>query len=264
MPAPPAPLIPRPRTNSFSQPDHEPVILEPPVTTNPLLARPTLPQADITAIRRLSGRVNVLPVIARADILSNDRLAAVKVAIRRDLADAGIGFGIFDVDPPYTQDDPTNRPESSNGYGHPNGVPSNTPPTSPTTPPLLRLPYALISPDMYSHSDGVSRRSLARHELVQQYSPSTHYTPPSQLPRGKFVRSYRWGILDVLDPSHSDFWALRNAIFHHMEVSPNYGPNLSHILIFFDRLCSVIPESIYFKSSALIITIISVLPHAIL
>ncbi|KAF8798962.1 GTP binding protein [Phlegmacium glaucopus] len=224
VPAPPAPLIPRTRTNSFSQPDHEPVILEPPVTTNPLLARPTLPQADITAIRRLSGRVNVLPVIARADILSNDRLAAVKMAIRRDLADAGIGFGIFDVDPPYPQDDlsSTNRPESSNGYGHPNGAPSNTPPISPTSPPLLRLPYALISPDMYSHSDGVSRRPLPRHELVQQYAPSTHYTLPSQLPRGKFVRSYRWGILDVLDPSHSDFWALRNAIFHHMETLQRY------------------------------------------
>ena len=225
VPAPPAPLIPRTRTNSFSQPDHEPVILEPPVTTNPLLARPTLPQADITAIRRLSGRVNVLPVIARADILSNDRLAAVKVAIRRDLADAGIGFGIFDVDPPYAQEDlsSTNRPESSNGYGHPNGAPSSTPPTSPTSPPLLRLPYALISPDMYSHSDGVSRRALPRHELVQQYTPSTHYTPPSQLPRGKFVRSYRWGVLDVLEPSHSDFWSLRNAIFHHMEVILDCG-----------------------------------------
>ena len=227
VPAPPAPLIPRTRTNSFSQPDHEPVILEPPVTTNPLLARPTLPQADITAIRRLSGRVNVLPVIARADILSNDRLAAIKVAIRRDLADAGIGFGIFDVDPPYTQDDmsSTNRPESSNGYGHPNGAPSSTPPTSPTSPPLLRLPYALISPDMYSHSDGVSRRTLPRYELVQQYAPSTHHTPPSQLPRGKFVRSYRWGVLDVLDPTHSDFWSLRNAIFHHMEVSLDCGTN---------------------------------------
>jgi hypothetical protein len=231
VPAPPAPLIPRPRTNSFSQPDHEPVILEPPVTTNPLLARPTLPQADITAIRRLSGRVNVLPVIARADILSNDRLAAVKVAIRRDLADAGIGFGIFDVDPPYAQDElsSTNRPESSNGYGHPNGAPS-TPPTSPTSPPLLRLPYALISPDMYSHSDGVSRRALPRHELVQQYAPSTHYTPPSQLPRGKFVRSYRWGVLDVLDPSHSDFWSLRNAIFHHMEVNLDCGINFESVI----------------------------------
>ncbi|KAF8964398.1 hypothetical protein BDZ97DRAFT_2007628 [Flammula alnicola] len=230
VPGPPAPLIPRTRTNSFSQPDHEPVILEPPVTTNPLLARPSLPQADITAIRRLSGRVNVLPVVARADILSNDRLAAVKLAIRRDLADAGIGFGIFDTDPPlaHAQDDHSsaNRPDSSNGYGHgPNGASSsnlNTPPTSPTSPPLLRLPYALISPDMYSHSDGVSRRLPSRHELVQQYTPSTHYSLSSHFPRGKFVRSYRWGTLDVLDSNHSDFVSLRTAIFHHMETLQRY------------------------------------------
>ncbi|KAF8903132.1 hypothetical protein CPB84DRAFT_1774939 [Gymnopilus junonius] len=232
VPAPPAPLISRTRGNSFSQPDHEPVILEPPVTTNPLLSRPTLPQADITAIRRLSGRVNVLPVIARADILSNDRLAAVKLAIRRDLAEAGIGFGIFDTDPPipHAQDDHTasaNRPDSSNGYVHgPNGASSsnlnNTPPTSPTAPPILRLPYALISPDLYSHSDGVSRRLPSRHELVQQYTPSAHYSMPPPFPRGKFVRSYRWGNLDVLDPSHSDFLPLRTAIFHHMETLQKY------------------------------------------
>lgn len=224
VPGPPAPLIPRTRGNSFSQPEHEPVILEPPVTTNPLLARPTLPQADIAAIRRLSARVNVLPVIAKADILSNDRLAAIKLAIRRDLADAGIGFGIFDVDPPLAHAEENNtsaRPASANGYPPTNGSGSsnlnNSPPTSPTTTPLLRLPYALISPDMYSHSDGVSRRLYSRHELVQQYTLSTH-SPSSQFPRGKFVRSYRWGVLDVLDPTHSDFIALRLAIFHHMDV----------------------------------------------
>ena len=93
---PPAPMPARTRTNSLSKPELEPVILEPPVTTNPLLTRPTLPQADISTIRRLSARVNVLPVIARADALTNDRLAAVKFAVRRDLAAAGIGFGIFD------------------------------------------------------------------------------------------------------------------------------------------------------------------------
>jgi len=239
VPAPPAPLIPRTRTNSFSQPDHEPVILEPPVTTNPLLARPTLPPADIAAIRRLSGRVNVLPVIARADTLSNDRLAAVKLAIRRDLAEAGIGFGIFDTDPPlHTQDDHTaaSRPDSSNGYGQhgPNGSSTlnNTPPTSPTSPPLLRLPYALISPDMYSHSDGVTRRLPSRHELVQQYTPSTHYAMPSHFPRGKFVRAYRWGTLDVLDPNHSDFISLRTAIFHHMDVSANLASSNLCLIIF--------------------------------
>lgn len=224
-PAPPAPLIPRARTNSFSQPEQEPVILEPPVTTNPLLFRPTLPAAEINTIRRLSARVNVLPVIARADLLSNERLSAVKMAIRRDLADAGIGFGIFDMDAHYqhTQEEMTPKTaESTNGYkNHPNGSSStnNSPPTSPVSPSLLRLPYALISPDIYSHSDGVHRIPLSRHELVQQYTPSPQYPPPSRFVRGKFIRSYRWGSMDVLDPNHCDFVPLRAAIFHHMHVS---------------------------------------------
>lgn len=225
MTGPPAPVVPRARTNSFSQPEPEPVILEPPVTTNPLLFRPTLPPAEINTIRRLSARVNVLPVIARADILSNDRLAAVKMAIRRDLADAGIGFGIFDMDT-YHQDDlpPSRNADVPNGHGgHPNGSSSsanNSPPTSPVTPSLLRLPYALISPDIYSHSDGVPRIPLNRHEIVQQYTPSA-YSSSSKIVRGKFIRSYRWGSMDVLDPNHSDFLPLRTAIFHHMEVSIN-------------------------------------------
>ena len=191
-----------------------------------MLTRATLPPADITTIRRLSARVNVLPVIARADLLPNERLSAIKVAIRKDLADAGIGFGIFDIDTQYSRipDDltPSIVTDATNGFGaHPNGTtPTHvTPPTSPVTP-LLRLPYALISPDNYSHSDGVARPTLSRHELFNQYNPSSQpiHPPGSRLTRGKYLRNYRWGSLDVLDPNHCDFVPLRNAIFHHMEV----------------------------------------------
>ncbi|KAF8631065.1 hypothetical protein AX15_002669 [Amanita polypyramis BW_CC] len=230
IPGPPAPPVPRTRANSFSQPEQEPVILDPPVATNPMLTRAALPPADISTIRRLSARVNVLPVIARADLLPNERLAAIKVAIRKDLAEAGIGFGIFDIDTqyPHIQDDhtPSIMTDATNGFGtHPNGTPSThvTPPTSPVTP-LLRLPYALISPDFYSHSDGVARPTLSRHELYNQYNLSSQPThPPSpRLARGKYLRNYRWGSLDVLDPNHCDFVSLRNAIFHHMETLQKY------------------------------------------
>jgi hypothetical protein len=100
--------------------------------------------------------------------------------------------------------------------------PSSSSPTSSVTTPFLRLPYALISPDCYSHSDGVNRLALPRHELVLQYTPgrpSSPSNPSTKLVRGKFIRSYRWGFLDVLDPNHSDFLALRKAVFHHMQVS---------------------------------------------
>ncbi|KAG6820719.1 hypothetical protein H0H93_012772 [Arthromyces matolae] len=237
VPGPSAPLVPRTRNNSFSHAEQDPVVLDPPLTTNPLLLRPTLPAIEIETIRRLSARVNVLPVIARADILSNERLAAVKLAIRRDLAEAGIGFGIFDMDttssPLYQQHvqehhTPPKNGDGSNGFagGHNGAATSNTnttPPTSPTTPAHLRLPYALISPDMYSHSDGVARPPFSRAELVQQYTPSSYPQSLLQsLTRGKFIRSYRWGTLDVLDPIHSDFLALRAAIFHHMDTLQKY------------------------------------------
>ncbi|KAJ6508739.1 GTP binding protein [Mycena sanguinolenta] len=211
------PVVPRTRTNSFSQPDQEPVILEPPVTNNPLLYRPTLPLVEISTIRRLSARVNVLPVIAKADTLSNERLAAIKIAIRRDLADNGIGFGIFDID---------HYPGGADDLPPPNGTSlsaANSPPSSPVASPLLRLPYALISPDIYSHSEGVLHRNVpSRADLVLQYTPSQHSSASKKNLRGKFVRSYRWGAVDVLDPAHSDFIPLRAAIFHHMNTLQKY------------------------------------------
>jgi septin family protein len=171
------------------------------VPTHPSRTTAHLPQADIACIRRLSTRVNVLPVIARADTLTDARIAAVKLAVRRDLADAGIGFGIFDdgaAPPPVQAHDDRNRGRS---------------PSVGTT----QLPYALVSPEMYSHSDGVLKNQPARHELIQQYAPA-QTAGNRTLQRGKFVRNFRWGGLDVMEPRHSDFVPLRSAVFQHMEV----------------------------------------------
>ena len=208
------------------------------MTTNPILCRPTLPAAEINTIRRLSARVNVLPVIARADTLTNDRLTAVKMAVRRDLAEAGIGFGIFDMDthPQYqhrkdvAESGLAVKSEMVNGYANHTTRSSPGQPSPSTPPATLRLPYALISPEMYSHSDGVARLALSRHELVQQYTPSPLLPPCSKLARGKFIRSYRWGSMDVLDPSQCDFLPLRSAIFHHMEVSDPDDRSLSKLM----------------------------------
>lgn len=51
--------------------------------------------ADIRVIRRLVKRANVLPVIARADELTNDKLTAIKKVVRRDLDAVGLDFGVF-------------------------------------------------------------------------------------------------------------------------------------------------------------------------
>jgi len=228
--APAVPVPPRARTGSLSQAE-QPIILEPPVATYPELCRATLPDADINAIRRLSARVNVLPIVARADVLTNERLATIKLAIRNDLADAGIGFGIFDLDNFknfQAQNDGTeNLAPKANGDGSKSTATSSPPPAtpSPVPPSLLRLPYALVSADIYAHSEGLSRIPPSRDDLVLQYTPSLTQTPISSsvnLTRGKFTRTFRWGSMDVLDPNHCDFIHLRTAIFHHMRTLQKY------------------------------------------
>lgn len=108
----------------------------------------------------------------------------------------------------------------------PSAAPS--PPGSPAVTTPLRLPYALISPDIYCHNDGVHRPAPSRHELVLQYTPSNHRTvvkghsPSCKIEMGRYTRCYRWGSLDVLDPNHSDFLYLRRAIFHHMQTLHKY------------------------------------------
>ena len=167
----------------------------------------------------------MLPIIARADILTNERLAAVKMAIRRDLAEAGIGFGIFDLD---FSSQLAKAEQQSPGEGHPSKIScgseagGGSAATSPQTPsPSLRLPYALVSADIYSHSEGLVRTPPTREDLVLLYMPSLTQTPMfsnAKLTKGKFTRSFRWGTLDILDQNHCDFRPLRTAIFHHMKV----------------------------------------------
>jgi hypothetical protein len=48
--------------------------------------------AELKVIRRLAARVNILPVVARADELTESRLRAVKRTIKRELQ---VGFGVF-------------------------------------------------------------------------------------------------------------------------------------------------------------------------
>ncbi|KAI8994125.1 Septin-domain-containing protein [Trametes punicea] len=55
----------------------------------------TMSPVDIRVIRRLSVRANVLPVIAKADSLTDGKLAAIKKVVRRDLHAANLDFGVF-------------------------------------------------------------------------------------------------------------------------------------------------------------------------
>jgi len=60
--------------------------------TQPKNALTMLP-SEARIIARLAKRVNVLPIIARADTLTDSRLERIKKAVKRDLANVGVGAG---------------------------------------------------------------------------------------------------------------------------------------------------------------------------
>ncbi|KAI9456159.1 septin family protein [Russula earlei] len=267
--------------------------------------------AELRVIRRLAQRVNVLPIIGRADSLTDDKLRAVKATVKRELHEAGLGFGVFAPEPlkssgasfsrvngALTADE--NFSSSVNGNGDISGdaaesesesddeddthsprnvitlrsgrqsapprrsrsrsrlelteevrEPQSPDPFDPESVANVRfsattvarsdlsplLPFAIIAPEKYrwhrpkpaaeaSVMDAASEN--AQLPVSNSDSPITpagkgqslpHATSPPDDLKGVFVRRFRWGTVDVLDPTHCDFAALRTAVLStHMKV----------------------------------------------
>ncbi|KAJ7069728.1 septin family protein [Mycena amicta] len=270
----------------------------------------TLPPSDIRVLRRLAARVNVLPVIARADSLTDEKLVSVKQAIRTGLTEAGLDFGVFSPPKVDTAETPKRKTRFANDArnGHVNGngnghaasgdeeegeerqsrpviklKPRNNRglsrsrsrrdlsvaadddrrPVSPDEESLANvrfsahivakadlethMPFALIAPESGKH--GARRLSVtmstAPSSPLQQsedgHGPSMEDAipptpgsvvsnrglaylegPPDDL-RGVFVRKFRWGTVDILDPAHCDYAALRTAVLStHLKVLKNH------------------------------------------
>jgi len=267
--------------------------------------------AELRVIRRLAERVNVLPVIGRADSLTDDKLRAVKATVKRELYEADLGFGVFTpetvkfseaadsgVDGASTTDEKFTSTFNGNGDMSGDGAESESEsddeddtqssrpvitlrsgrqsvpprrsrsrsrlelteearePQSPdpfdpesvanvrfSAPTVARsdlsplLPFAIITPEKYrwhrpkpaaeaSVKDGASEN--AQSPISVSDTPITpsgkgqsfaHATSPPDDLKGVFVRRFRWGTVDVLDPTHCDFAALRTAVLStHMKV----------------------------------------------
>jgi hypothetical protein len=275
----------------------------------------TMLPSEIRVIKRLSQRVNVLPIIGCADSLTDERLSAVKETIRSELAAAGLDFGVFgppkfDQDPAQnghpidinlpkanarqkTDDDSEDAEEEeedrqSRGVirlkttsrfpavqrsrsrtrrysytGDNEGVQNGVCPPDEDSVANIRfsaslfqkvdlsdiLPFALISPERFPErvASKPSRRPTVDSQVSASYpgSGSDHGEetlkgrprhpispangdghsnlpyldgPPADL-KGVFVRKFRWGTIDVLNPDHCDFAALRTAVLStHMMV----------------------------------------------
>lgn len=290
--------------------------------------------SELRIIKRLSQRVNVLPIIGCADSLTDERLDAVKETVRSELAAAGLDFGVFgppkfDRDPaqnghsvdmdlpkanaPLRADDDSDdaeeeeedrksrgvirlrtsryhnvrrsrsqtRRDTTYSYtGDSDGAQNGICPPEEDSIANVRfsasrfqrmdlsdiLPFALISPEtkpervlskpsrrptansQVSAGHGIERDSSGSEngEEKQKRSPTSPVDgnghsnlpypegPPVDL-RGVFVRKFRWGTIDVLNPDHCDFAALRTAVLStHMTVrrsSLPCGPSLTEELV---------------------------------
>lgn len=268
--------------------------------------------AELRVITRLSARVNVLPVIAKADSLTDESLSAVKTAVREGLRHTGLGFGVFSTPKPREAPHPQSpsQEEATNGFhngtngtahhgenGNSHGVTDGDTekdrvsrtvvtlkggsrssrsrsrgrrdlssianderepqyPDEEETVANIRfsaqtvtkvnldtlLPFALIAPEPLNaprprrlrSTTADSKCSLNHEDTEGTSSPVETATnpdipmgsrklavptiPPESL-RGVFTRKFRWGTVDVLNPEHCDFAALRTAILlTHMKV----------------------------------------------
>lgn len=265
--------------------------------------RLTMSPAELRVIRRLAERVNVLPVVGRADSLTDDKLRAVKATVKRELYEADLGFGLFAPEPvkssePLLSKDNDEGVEfipATNGHGDvssalteessdsdsEDGTHTSRPiitlrtgrqsapprrsrsrsrlelsedahgPLSPdpldpesianvrfSAPTVARsdlsplLPFAIIAPEKYRwhrlkpELEVVSENVRSRNPSTTDSpitpagkSPLLHAPSPPDALKGVFVRHFRWGTVDVLDPIHCDFAALRTAVLStHMKV----------------------------------------------
>jgi hypothetical protein len=90
----------------------------------------------------------------------------------------------------------------------------------PISPDSRLLSTSPTSPDQPSEDDHATSNDGIPDTPASVHSSRVPYLqgPPDDL-KGVFVRKYRWGAVDVLDPNHCDFAALRTAVLStHMKV----------------------------------------------
>ncbi|CCM00652.1 uncharacterized protein FIBRA_02690 [Fibroporia radiculosa] len=266
---------------------------------------------DINVLRRLMTRTNVLPVLSRADSLTDDTLAEMKRVVRRDLRTAGLDFGVFgpvkeepgaEAKPDARQSETERRDASDSEEEAPVEERRSRPVIKLRAPrlPFARrssrsrsrmslselaaneqaepdttdaesvasvrfsadvvsktdlsesMPFALISPEevrrrrplkpsVSAHdrhsmheplrstapSDDGHANSAIESRCTTPATPTTpasgrHFSylagPPADL-KGVFIRKFRWGTVDVLNPEHCDFAAMRTAVLStHMKM----------------------------------------------
>ncbi|PTU25239.1 hypothetical protein P175DRAFT_0472320 [Aspergillus ochraceoroseus IBT 24754] len=123
-----------------------------------------LRELDIELMKRLSPRVNVIPVIGKADSLTPAELAESKKLIMEDIEHYRIPVYNFPYD--IEEDDEDTVEENAELRG--------------------LMPFAIVGSEDMVEIDGRKVRA----------------------------RQYPWGVVEVENPRHSDFLAIRSALLH--------------------------------------------------
>ncbi|KKA26465.1 hypothetical protein TD95_000124, partial [Thielaviopsis punctulata] len=123
-----------------------------------------LRELDIELMKRLAPRVNVIPVIGRADTLTPTELAESKKLVMEDIEHYRIPVYNFPYD--IEEDDEDTVEENSELRG--------------------LMPFAIVGSEEIIDIGGRSTRA----------------------------RQYPWGVVEVDNPRHSDFLAIRSALLH--------------------------------------------------
>lgn len=124
----------------------------------------SLRELDIELMKRLAPRVNVIPVIGRADSLTPAELAESKKLVMEDIEHYRIPVYNFPYD--IEEDDEDTVEENAELRG--------------------LMPFAIVGSEDVVEIDGRKVRA----------------------------RQYPWGVVEVDNPRHSDFLALRSALLH--------------------------------------------------
>lgn len=123
-----------------------------------------LRELDIELMRRLSPRVNVIPVIGKADSLTAAELALSKKLIMEDIEHYRIPVYNFPYDIEEDDEDTVNENAELRSL----------------------MPFAIVGSEEHIEVDG------------------------RKIP----ARSYPWGTVEVDNPRHSDFLAVKGALLH--------------------------------------------------
>ncbi|KAA1106355.1 hypothetical protein PGT21_033787 [Puccinia graminis f. sp. tritici] len=189
---------------------------------------------DLRQLKRLSRRCNIMPVIGRADELTEAQLINIKNVVQTDMKSYGIDLGLFAVSEPESDQEDTSSDHPEVTTASSNSCKSNEDDEARKKLPR-RKSAALLTPrrpfssivDSLQDLDGVCGmiplsvigaevlpgKSMDADDLERLNRINPLFSIPNdEEPSSMYVRRFKWATVDVLNPRHCDFVLLRAVI----------------------------------------------------